>query len=109
MSSNRERGVGFFGMIAGTMALLKVKERWDDCKYFIHCLVCRAEYCADRQVASDEEARGEVALSSASPETPYKDDDEVQEGLLNTEIPGTRARRTRKKADCCVCCGLRYA
>lgn len=26
-----ERSVGFFGMVAATMALLRFKERWDDC------------------------------------------------------------------------------
>lgn len=26
-------GLGFFAMVGGVMALLKLKERWDDCEY----------------------------------------------------------------------------
>ncbi|KAJ7774135.1 hypothetical protein DFH07DRAFT_800493 [Mycena maculata] len=81
--------VTFFGLVAAVMAALKLKEVWENYK----------------QVPTEEEGR--VALGSPSV---YRDEPEVAGGdveaisLLNTNIPVTRPKR--KRAKCCVCCGL---
>jgi hypothetical protein len=73
----------FFAMIGATMAALKLKERWSDYK----------------QVSQDEPGR--VAL----PTSDRDDNDEEAVSLLDTTLPG-RHNRTRRKKDCCVCCGM---
>ncbi|KAF8160656.1 hypothetical protein B0H34DRAFT_795544 [Crassisporium funariophilum] len=82
------RGFSFFGMVGGVMALLKVKESYDQYK----------------QVnADDEEHQSRVAMNV------QRDflDEGVGEGpiaLVDTELPG--AKRSRKKRSCCMCCGF---
>ncbi|PCH43469.1 hypothetical protein WOLCODRAFT_121983 [Wolfiporia cocos MD-104 SS10] len=80
-SGQPSSGLTFFGMVGATMAALKLKEHWD-------------EY---RKVPT-EEGTGPVAL-------PISPVDEEAISMLDTQIPD--ARRSRKKADCCVCCGMR--
>lgn len=63
------------------MAALKLKEQWDDY----------------RRVPSEEDGTGAVALHSPV--------DEEATLTLDTEIPMTRPKR--KRADCCMCCGMR--
>lgn len=87
-NSNANRGFGFFTMVAGVMAALKLKEYWDS-RY--------------QPVASDEEP-----TTPGTPAPPYRDDvanDEEAVSLINTEIQTRRTgRRAQKK--CCVCCGI---
>jgi len=85
MSQRNKSGFSFGAMVAGTMALLKMKEKYDDY----------------RQVSDDEEGR--VALVSAQAED-LQGDGHI--ALLDTEIPSTRSIRTKKKKSCCMCCGL---
>lgn len=77
-------GFTFFGAVGAVMAALKLKEHLD-------------QY---RQVPSDEEG-GQVRLGRTDT---YRDDpdDSASEALLDTEL----ARPQRKRAGCCVCCGL---
>ncbi|KAF8813940.1 hypothetical protein BYT27DRAFT_7220271 [Phlegmacium glaucopus] len=81
--SNARSGVSFFQMVAGAMALLKLKEKYD-------------QY---RRVSGDDE-EGRVALNST-----YVDNSNDEGGiaLLDTELPTKKARKTR---GCCMCCGL---
>ncbi|KAJ7096426.1 hypothetical protein C8R44DRAFT_889731 [Mycena epipterygia] len=86
--------LSFGALLTTVMVALKLKEGWDDCKNF-----------ADKQVSTDEEGR--VALGS----TPgYRDHEDVDGdnaeaiSLINTDITVTRPKR--KRAKCCVCCGL---
>jgi len=91
-NNNSNNGFGqitFFGMFGAVMAALKLKEHL-------------AHY---RQVSSEEEEEGRVALTSPG----YRDVEDmdassVTDGLLDTEIP-MRPRRQRAKA-CCICCGI---
>lgn len=56
---------------------------------------------SDRQLPTEPDGEtGPLALHSPSREG-------AELPMLDTEIPATSARRTRKKADCCMCCGLR--
>ncbi|KAJ7346507.1 hypothetical protein DFH08DRAFT_914574 [Mycena albidolilacea] len=82
--------IGFWGMVAGVMVALKLKESLDDCKI-------------DQQVSTDEEGR--VALVDGEPAT-YRDIEGNEEAisLINTDITVTRPKR--KRAKCCMCCGL---
>ncbi|OSX66596.1 hypothetical protein POSPLADRAFT_1038669 [Postia placenta MAD-698-R-SB12] len=75
------QGLKFFGMVGAVMAGLKLKEHLD-------------EY---RRVPNEEDGLGPVALHSPI--------DEEGMATLDTEIPATRS--TRKKTDCCMCCGMR--
>ncbi|KIJ67906.1 hypothetical protein HYDPIDRAFT_107438 [Hydnomerulius pinastri MD-312] len=89
-------GFGFFAMVGTVMALLKLKERWDDY----------------RELSTEE---GRVALpSSPNASVIYDEEDEIgmnttattTSGLLSTEIPAaTRPKRSRAK-NCCICCGM---
>ncbi|PPQ93838.1 hypothetical protein CVT25_013547 [Psilocybe cyanescens] len=87
-------GLSFFGMVGGVMALLKLKSKYDEYK----------------QTSADDE-EGRVALTSAAPFTDNERDGHGVEGghgsiaLLDTEIPSSTARRTKKKT-CCMCCGM---
>ncbi|TFK44266.1 hypothetical protein BDQ12DRAFT_701788 [Crucibulum laeve] len=87
INSRGKTGV-FVAMVGAVMALLKFKE---DSEY--------------KQVDGDEE-EGRVALTSPPA---YRDavspNDEAGMALLNTELPTTNTRRTRKKG-CCVCFGI---
>lgn len=101
------RGVTFFGMVAGMMAALKLKEKWDECGSHLaaHRLpsrkLTRFVVGLDRQLPTEPDGEtGPLALHSPSREG-------ATLPTLDTEIPATSARRTRKKADCCMCCGLR--
>lgn len=64
----------------------------------------------DKQTSADDE-EGRVALTSAAPFTDNERDGHGVEGghgsiaLLDTEIPSSTARRTKKKT-CCMCCGM---
>ncbi|PPQ95340.1 hypothetical protein CVT26_008185 [Gymnopilus dilepis] len=78
------QGITFFGMIGAVMALLKLKDKYD-------------EYT---QAAADEE-EGRVRLTSPSTDNI---DAESHITLLDTQIPNS-ARRTKKKKTCCMCCG----
>ncbi|KAH9910631.1 uncharacterized protein B0H18DRAFT_1177025 [Fomitopsis serialis] len=81
----RSTGITFWGMVVGVMAALKLKEKWDDY----------------RQVPTEPDGEtGPLALHSPSGSTPDLP-------MLDTNIPATNTRKTRKKADCCMCCGLR--
>ncbi|OCH89004.1 hypothetical protein OBBRIDRAFT_757143 [Obba rivulosa] len=86
LSEQAKKSLTFWGMVGAVMTALKLKDRWDDY----------------RAVPSEEDGHGPVALRTAT-------DDEGLEAamheVLDTEIPSARPRR--KKADCCVCCGLR--
>ncbi|TFY50275.1 hypothetical protein EVJ58_g11116, partial [Rhodofomes roseus] len=84
-AQRRSTGLTFWGMVVGVMAALKLKEKWDDY----------------RQVPSEPDGEtGPLALHSPSGEHPGLP-------MLDTDIPATSARRTRKRSDCCMCCGLR--
>ncbi|KAJ7680217.1 hypothetical protein DFH06DRAFT_1162291 [Mycena polygramma] len=79
--------LSFGGMLASVMVALKLKERWDDYK----------------QISTEEEGR--VALGSSV----YRDHDaegnnDEAISLINTDITVTRPKR--KRAKCCMCCGL---
>jgi len=81
----RSTGITFWGMVVGVMAALKLKEKWDDY----------------RQVPTEPDGEtGPLALHSPSGETPDLP-------MLDTGIPAMNTRKTRKKTDCCMCCGLR--
>ena len=55
---------------------------------------------------TDEEGLGHGPVALQSPNT----DEDAADGasLLDTTLPSGRPKR-QKKADCCVCCGMRYA
>ncbi|KAJ7262285.1 hypothetical protein B0H12DRAFT_1201414 [Mycena haematopus] len=82
--------ISFWGMVTGVMIALKLKEGWDDCKYFY------------KQVSTEEEGR--VALDDSEPTT-YRDIEGNEEAisLINTERV---TRPKRKRAQCCICCGI---
>jgi len=82
--SNGRSKISIFQMFTGVMAVLKLKERYD-------------QY---RQVSEDEE-EGRVALNS--PYTDRSPNDEGGIALLDTELP---VRKARKKTPCCMCFGL---
>jgi len=84
----------FWGMVGAVMVALKLKDRWNDYK----------------QVSSEEDGLGPVALRSPVAENGehYRDDVDgatLSDSVLDTEIPGARPKRKRSK-DCCVCCGM---
>ena len=62
----------------------------------------------DQQLPQNEDARRAGPISLHSPV-----DDELhsqEQGLeLDTTLPGGGQPRRKRHADCCVCCGLRYA
>ncbi|KZT04645.1 uncharacterized protein LAESUDRAFT_682490 [Laetiporus sulphureus 93-53] len=78
--SRANTGLTFFGMVGGVMAALKLKEKWN-------------EY---RRIPDEEDALGPLALHSPI--------DEDGMHTLDTTIPSVRLKR--RKADCCVCCGM---
>ncbi|KAF4567652.1 hypothetical protein EYR40_006654 [Pleurotus pulmonarius] len=82
MPERQNRGFSFFGMVAATMALLKLKERWDEYK----------------QVPSEEE-EGRIALNS-------NERDEEGARLLPQVVEVQLHPRPVKKRGCCICCGL---
>ncbi|KZT68256.1 hypothetical protein DAEQUDRAFT_671749 [Daedalea quercina L-15889] len=83
--AQRSTGITFWGMVVGVMTALKLKEKWD-------------EY---RQLPTEPDGEtGPLALHS-----PLAEGTDLP--MLDTDIPATSTRRPRKKADCCMCCGLR--
>ncbi|KAI0915793.1 hypothetical protein AcV5_003615 [Taiwanofungus camphoratus] len=81
------RNFTFWGSVGAVMAALKLKEHLDDYN----------------QLPTEEDGLGRVALHS--PNASQERVNMFRDGSLDTEIPVTRLRR--KKADCCVCCGIR--
>ncbi|KAJ7783021.1 hypothetical protein B0H16DRAFT_1403392 [Mycena metata] len=83
-------GFSFVGVLASVMVALKLKEGYDNYK----------------QVSTDDEGR--VALSEEPPV--YRDHQDLEGtdaeaiSLINTDITVTRPKR--KRAKCCMCCGL---
>ncbi|KAJ6475254.1 hypothetical protein C8R47DRAFT_694316 [Mycena vitilis] len=79
--------LSFGGMLASVMVALKLKERWDDYK----------------QISTDEEGRVALGSSVYRDHDPEGNNDEAI-SLINTDITVTRPKR--KRAKCCMCCGL---
>ncbi|KAJ7065240.1 hypothetical protein C8F01DRAFT_1020461 [Mycena amicta] len=83
-------GLGFTGLLASVMIALKLKESFDDYS----------------KVSTEEDGRVALTSTPAYPAN-YRDVEGHNleaVGLLDTEI-GT-ARPARRKAGCCMCCGL---
>ncbi|KLO19463.1 hypothetical protein SCHPADRAFT_843310 [Schizopora paradoxa] len=96
-SENRERQKGglkisFFGMVGIVMAALSLKERWD----------------AYKKVPEEPNSNNPLAPPSYRDDS--DDDAESAIGLttaIDTEIP--MPRKTKRKKNCCMCCGLNCA
>ncbi|KAI0656535.1 hypothetical protein C8Q70DRAFT_1056459 [Cubamyces menziesii] len=88
MGDRLARGLTFWGMVGAVMTAMKLKERYDDYSH----------------VPTDEEGLGHGPVALQSPNT----DEDAADGasLLDTTLPSGRPKR-QKKADCCVCCGMR--
>ncbi|EMD37637.1 hypothetical protein CERSUDRAFT_114287 [Gelatoporia subvermispora B] len=86
LSEQAKKSLTFWGMVGAVMTALKLKDRWDDY----------------RAVPSEEDGLGPVALRTPAEEEGLE---AAMHEVLDTEIPSSRPQR--KKADCCVCCGLR--
>ncbi|KAF7361959.1 hypothetical protein MVEN_00540900 [Mycena venus] len=97
--------LSFWGMVGAVMIALKLKESMDDCKYLRSSenkAIDRA-ILSDKQVSTEEEGR--IALGDGEPSA-YRDVEGNEEAisLINTDITVTRPKR--KRAKCCMCCGL---
>ena len=106
------RGMGFWGMVGAVMVALKLKERYDDCEYHFHFSAPSSNKLTggfrpreDNSLPGDEEGLGHGPVALRTPNM----DEDAPDGasLLDTQLPNTRPKRQRK-ADCCVCCGMRY-
>ncbi|KAF9010660.1 hypothetical protein BDQ17DRAFT_1234159 [Cyathus striatus] len=81
------KALGFWSSVGGVMALLKLKEQWDQ---------------SDKRVDTDDE-EGRVALHSPSAYH-QEGDEEARVALLDTEI--VVPKPTKRRSGCCVCCGI---
>ncbi|KAJ6593793.1 hypothetical protein B0H19DRAFT_1215700 [Mycena capillaripes] len=88
--------ISFGAMLASVMIALKLKESLDDCKH------------SYSQLSTEEEGR--VTLGSDEVPPVYRDLHDAEGtsdeaiSLINTDITVTRPKR--KRAKCCMCCGL---